>query len=356
MSNESMKALVYYGPNDLRFEERPIPKITANEVLLRNLSACICGTDLRILHGQHRLYPPGTIRIPGHEVVGEIVDMGVNVTGLEVGQRLFVAPNMGCGHCPQCISGNNNLCKQYTAIGLTIDGAFAEFMIVPSTAILQGNLIPVSKTIDPALNALTEPFACVLRGQNALNVHVGDSVLVIGAGPIGILHAILARFRGAGLVMISELVEERAKQAIEMGFSPVICPPNDNLTQLVMDMTNGNGPDVVIVAAPSPQAQVEACELAAIGGRINFFGGLPKDRALITLDSNLIHYKELLVTGTTACSTNDCWQAAKILNSRQIDLSGVITDRFKLEQVDKALEAAEDRKALKVCFEIGKSL
>jgi L-iditol 2-dehydrogenase len=347
-----MKAVVYHGANDLRLEERQIPRIKADEALLRVFSACICGTDLRILHGNHRLYPPGTIRIPGHEVVGELVEVGRLVTGVQTGQRLFVAPNMGCGHCPECVSGNNNLCKEYMAIGLTIDGAFAEYMVIPAETIRQGNLIPVNRQSDPAVTALIEAFACVLRGQDAVNVHAGDNVLVIGAGPIGVMHAILAGFRGAGKVMVSELIPERAQQAKSLGIENVICPPQEDLAQAVAEISSGSGADVVIVAAPSAQAQEEACRLAAIRGRINFFGGLPKDRPTISLDSNLVHYKEIVLTGTTACSTNDCWRAAKILISGRVDLSKIITDRYSLDQYNEAFSTAEDRKALKVSFDI----
>ena len=125
-----------------------------------------------------------------------------------------------------------------------------------------------------------------------------------------------------------------------------------DLAQAVAEISDGNGVDVIMIAAPSPQAQEEACRLAAIRGRINFFGGLPKDRPTIALDSNLVHYKELLLTGTTACSTNDCWRAAKILNSGRMDLSKIVTNRYALDQYQEAFYAAEDRKALKVCFDV----
>ncbi|NJN97585.1 MAG: alcohol dehydrogenase catalytic domain-containing protein [Anaerolineales bacterium] len=130
-----MLAAVYYGPRDLRVEERPVPHISPDEALLKVTSAGICGTDLRILHGDHRKYANGVIRVPGHEVVGDIVQVGANVKGLEVGQRVFVAPNMGCGHCRQCVSGNNNRCANYDAFGITMDGAFAETMRIPAAAI-----------------------------------------------------------------------------------------------------------------------------------------------------------------------------------------------------------------------------
>ncbi len=163
-----MLAAVYYGPQDIRLEERPVPTIGADEILLKVVSAGICGTDLRILHGGHRMYPPGTVRIPGHEVVGDVVEVGADVAGIEVGQRIMVAPNFGCGHCRQCVTGNNNRCANYGAIGITLDGAFAEYMRIPAAMILQGDLIPLAPDVDPAAAALIEPFACVLRGQDPL--------------------------------------------------------------------------------------------------------------------------------------------------------------------------------------------
>ena len=346
-----MLAVVYYGPNDLRVEKRPVPDIGPGEALLKVLSTGICGTDLRILHGAHRKYPPGTIRIPGHEVVGDIVEVGADVKGLEVGQRVFMAPNMGCGHCRQCISGNNNLCAFYDAPGITFDGSFAEYMRVPSAAILQGNLIPINKKVDPAAAALIEPFACVLRGQDAVQIRPGESVLVVGAGPIGIMHAMLAKLHGAGIVIVSELIPERAAQASEFGADRVVNPAEEELSQVIEEQTNGAGVDVVIVAAPAHNAQTTAVELAAISGRINFFGGLPKDSPTIQMNANLVHYKELIVTGTTASSTQNCHRAAMIVNSGRIDLSRLIEARFPLGEAIEAFSVAGSGKALKVVLE-----
>lgn len=346
-----MLAVVYYGPNDLRVEKRPVPDIGPGEALLKVLSTGICGTDLRILHGAHRKYPPGTIRIPGHEVVGDIVEVGADVKGLDVGQRVFMAPNMGCGHCRQCISGNNNLCAFYDAPGITFDGSFAEYMRIPSAAILQGNLIPISKQVDPAAAALIEPFACVLRGQDAVQIRPGESVLVVGAGPIGIMHAMLAKLHGAGIVIVSELIPERAAQASEFGADRVVNPAEEELSVVIQELTNGAGVDVIIVAAPAKSAQTMAVELAAISGRINFFGGLPKDNPTIQMNSNLVHYKELIVTGTTASSTQNCHQAAMIVNSGRIDLSRLIEARFPLGEAIEAFSVAGSGKALKVVLE-----
>ncbi|MHC1784219.1 MAG: zinc-dependent dehydrogenase [Anaerolineaceae bacterium] len=346
-----MLAAVYHGAMDLRVEQVPIPKIGPGEMLIKVMDASICGTDLRIFHGGHRMYPEGTVRIPGHEVVGTIAEMGGLIPGYKIGQRVFVAPNTGCGHCLQCISGNNNLCANYLAIGVTIDGGFAEYVRIPAQAVNQGNVIAVSETVDPAVAALMEPFACVLRGQNPIHIKPGDNVLVMGAGPIGVMHAKLAKVRGAGCVIVSEPIPDRAAQAKTMGADIVVNPSVEDLKQVLNNVTGGRGADVVIVAAPVHAAQEAALDLAAIGGRINFFGGLPKDRPTINFDSNLVHYKELVVTATTACSTADCWQTAEIVNAGLVDLSGLVSRRFPLKDAVAAFAAAEDRKSLKIVLE-----
>jgi len=346
-----MLAAVYHGANDLRVEEVLVPVIGAGELLIKVSSASICGTDLRIFHGSHRMFPPGTVRIPGHEVVGVITETGAGLEGFSIGDRVFIAPNMGCGKCAQCIGGNNNLCATYDAIGVTIDGGFAEYLRVPSNSVRQGNIIQVSKDVDPAVAALIEPFACVLRGQNALNIQAGEVVLVIGAGPIGVMHTKLAKARGAGRVIVSEPIVNRAEQVKRMGADRVVNPLQEDLLTAIKEESGGRGADAILVAAPVHAAQETALSMAAISGRINFFGGLPKDRPIINFDSNLVHYKELVITGTTACSTNDCRQATRIINSGLIDLTDLVSQRFPLRDAVSAFLAAEDRNSLKIVIE-----
>ncbi len=346
-----MLAAVYHGANDLRVEDVPMPEIEKGEMLIKVNSASICGTDIRIFHGSHRMYPPGVVRIPGHEVVGTIVKLGSEVKDYTIGQRIFCAPNSGCGHCQQCITGNSNLCAHYEAIGVTMDGGFAEYMRIPANFVGQGNLIPIGEAVDSAVAALVEPFACVLRGQNALHIQPGEIVLIMGAGPIGMMHIKLAKSRGAGCIIVSEPIPDRASQAVQMGADHVIDPTTSQLKDLLYEVSGGHGADAVIVAAPSHAAQESALELAAISGRINYFGGLPKDNPMIQFNSNLVHYKELIVTATTACSTADCWQAMRIVDSGRVDLSDIISQRFPLSDVNAAFTAAEDRKSLKIVLE-----
>lgn len=346
---ETMLAAVYHGPDDLRVESVPMPQIGPDEVLLRVLRANICGTDLRILHGGHRKYPPGTARIPGHEVVGEIAGAGAAVAAdYPLGRRLFVAPNMGRGDSRETISGNNNLDPEFEAIGITMDGAFAEFMRVPALAVRQGNLMGVADGIDPAVAALVEPLACVWRGQNKIGVGAGDVVLVMGAGPIGVLHVMLSRLRGATRIIVSEPAAGRREQALALGADVVVDPLNEDLAAVVAAESGGRGADVVITAAPVKALQEQALDLAAMGGRINYFGGLSKDDAYIRFNSNTVHYKELIVTGTTACSTYDCLRAAEIVNSGRLNLAPLITAAYPLAEANAAFAAAADGRNLRV--------
>ncbi|MHB0874698.1 MAG: alcohol dehydrogenase catalytic domain-containing protein [Anaerolineae bacterium] len=346
-----MLAAVYHGSHDVRVEDYPRPEAAPGGVLLRVIAAGICATDLRIVQGGHRAYPDGTVRIPGHEVVGEVVEVGTGAVGVAVGQCLFVAPNMGCGHCRQCVSGQNNRCPTYTAFGINIDGAFAEYMAVPAAACLQGNLIPLAPDADAATSTLIEPLACVLRGQEAAAVGAGDFVVIVGAGPIGTMHLLLARLRGAGRVLVADLLPHRRRQAAEAGADRVLDPAQEDLAAVVAAETRGAGADVVIVAAPAHRAMQEAPGLAAQGGRVLFFAGLPKDRPEVTVDANVVHYKELRVTGTTGCSTADCWHAAAIVNAGRIRLDALVSARFPLARAAEALALAEDRHSLKVVIE-----
>lgn len=343
-----MLAAVYHRAYDLRVEEVALPGVASGEILVRVMSASICGTDLRIYHGAHRMFPEGTVRIPGHEVVGEIAALGDGVSGYTTGQRVFIAPNWGCGHCRQCVTGNSNRCAAYGAIGVTRDGGFAEYVHVPAPAVTQGCVMPVSASVDAAEAALIEPFACVLRGQDALRIQPGEVVLVMGAGPIGQMHVRLARLRGAGRILVSEPNELRREQIRDAGADRVVDPTQEDLAAVVAAESAGSGADAVIVAAPAHTAQEQALRLAGIGGRINFFGGLPKDKPIIQFDSNLVHYKELVITGTTACSTADCRRAADIVSSRRVDLSSLVSRRFPLARAVEAFAAAEDGTSLKV--------
>lgn len=346
-----MLAAVYYGPHDLRIEDREAPSISADEMLLRVNYASICATDLRILHGHHRKFGAGTVRIPGHEIFGTIEQLGRAVLDYHVGDRIFIAPNIGCGSCPQCRVGQNNLCPSYEAFGITLDGGFAEYMRIPAAAIKQGNAIRIDQQFDGASVALAEPLACVLHGQDKIGLGKEDTVLIEGAGPIGLMHLLLARLRGASRIIVSDHSSFRLTTARALSADRVIDFEAENLSDAVSEETDGRGVDVVIVTAANRTAFETAIHQAAPGARINFFAGLPKENSSILLDANQIHYKEIIVTGSTGCSTSECRRAADLVASGDINLKPLITGRFPLSQILEAIEASKDRNGLKVIIE-----
>jgi len=346
-----VKALVYHGPGDLRVERREPPEPAAGEVTVRVAACGVCGTDLRIAAGKHRAYGDGTCRVPGHEIAGTIAAVGDGAPGA-AGDRVFVAPNIGCGRCRQCRDGRLNLCARPRALGITHDGAFAEYVRIPADAVAQGNLLAVPADRDPAELSLVEPLACVLRGQRPLAISAADVVLIAGAGPIGLMHLAVARVAGPAWIVVSEPSEERRAQAAARGADVVVDPAGHDLAAVLAERSeNGRGADVVITAAPSAAAQRQAIELAAAGGRINFFGGLPRDASTVELDTNLIHYKELHVTGTTANTTEDCRAALELVVAGRVDTGALVSERFGLDEAAAAFDAAGSGRALKVVVE-----
>ena len=347
-----MIAAVYHGPEDLRVEQFPTPSAGPGEIVLRVDYASICATDLRIFRGAHRKYGPGTVRVPGHEVVGTIVEIGgVVARSYAVGQRVFVAPNVGCGQCRQCERGQNNLCANYDAIGITLNGAFAEFMKVPAPFLEQDNLIPFDSALDGAVVALAEPLACVLRGQQALGLRSEDLVLIMGAGPIGIMHILAARAAGVEKILVSEHSPERLVLAKSAGADRVVNFGTESLPDIIAAETQGRGADAIVVAAGVRDAVEAAPNLAAAGGRINLFGALPSGGTGVQLDANLIHYKELIVTGTTGCSTDDCRRSMALITSGKTDLSNLISGRYGLDRALEAFAAARAGHVLKVVLQ-----
>ena len=347
-----MNALVYRGPGELRVERREVPPVGPGDVLVRVEACGICGTDLRIAAGTHRAYAGVACRVPGHELVGTVAAVGEGADARE-GDRVFVAPNIGCGRCRQCRDGRVNLCVRPQALGITRDGAFAEYVLVPADAVAQGNLLPAPADADAAELSLVEPLACVLRGQRSLDIGRDDVVLIVGAGPIGLMHLAVARVREPALIVVSETALERREQAAVRGADVVVDPRVDDLAALLAERTeDGRGADVVVTAAPAAEAQREAIELAAPGGRINLFGGLPRDASTVALDTNLIHYKELVVTGTTANTSADCRAALDLVLSGRIDTAALVSERYALEEAPAAFAAASSGRALKVVVEL----
>ena len=345
-----MKAARMYGVNDIRVEECAIPQIGPDEILLKVKAAAICGTDLRMIQNGDKRIDREHPRILGHEISGIIEAVGEKITRYQKGMHVCLAPNMGCGVCNQCVSGNTHLCDDYQAFGINIDGGFAEYMRIPAEAAAQGNLMVIDEKVDFGEAALLEPASCVMNGQSRVNIRLNDTVLVIGAGPIGLMHALIAKASGAGRVYMRDLSEERLRQCTEIdnGLIPIY---GRNPLEQIMDFTDGKGVDVCIVACPSGQAQAESLELMAMNGRILFFGGLPQGKDMFSLPSNLIHYRQLSICGSTRANVEQYRSVAAMVGNGRLNMKKIISGRYALEDIEDALTYAKSGKGLKTVIE-----
>ncbi|NLC43063.1 MAG: alcohol dehydrogenase catalytic domain-containing protein [Clostridiales bacterium] len=340
-----MLAALLYGSRDMRIEDVAIPEIDDNEILLKVKSAAVCGTDIRMFNNGYKGIDESNPRILGHELSGIIAKVGKNVKGYKEGMEVAVAPNMGCGLCDQCVSGNTHLCHNYRALGINIDGGFAEYVKIPEAAVRQGNVVELDgvSTEEAALN---EPLSCVYSGFEKCNIRPGDVVLIIGAGPIGLMHAKLAKMAGAAKVVINDLSKERLEMCCQID-STFVTITGGHLKDYVYEATKGRGVDVCITACPAPQAQAMALELMAMGGRINFFGGLPKDRENVVINTNLIHYKQLIITGSTRASVSQFRKTLGFISNGLIRVDDLITGRYSLTNITEAFEMASSARGLK---------
>jgi L-iditol 2-dehydrogenase len=345
-----MKVARYYAPGDVRIEDAPEPTAGPRDVKIRVRACSTCGTDAKIYaHGHHRLRPP---RVLGHEVAGEVVEVGSEVSGWSTGDRVQVIAAIPCGTCEVCQRGWQTVCPNQTAIGYHFDGGFAEYMVVPEDVLRVDGLNRIPDGISFAEASVAEPFACALNGQELARVGDGDVVVVIGAGPIGCIHVRLARARGASAVYLVELSRQRLDLSAERVHpDAAICAAETDTVEEVMKLTGGRGADVVITAASAGRTQEEAVQMAALRGRISFFGGLPKDKPTITLDSNVVHYRELTVVGANGSSPAHNRQALELIASGAVPVKDLITHRLPLAEVLEGIQTVTRGEAIKVTIE-----
>jgi L-iditol 2-dehydrogenase len=342
-----VKAALYKGPKDLNVVEVEKPKPSDNQILIKVKACATCGTDAKIFnHGHPRLTPP---QIIGHEIAGEIVEIGARVNNFKVGDRVQVIAAIPCGQCWLCQSGRMTICQNQLSMGYQFAGGFAEFMIIPDEVIrVNGvNKIPENVSFDEA--AVTEPLACVLNSQQILQITKGDVVLVMGSGPIGCLHVRVARALGATKVFLADINGGRVKLA-----SDVVKPDatidmsTQDLAAEMKKLTDGRGPNIIITAAPSGKAQEDAISMVSAGGKVSFFGGLPKENPFINCDANIVHYKEVTLYGANGSSPAQNKQALNMIATGEVKVSDLITHRVKLENVQSAIDAVLSGQAIKV--------
>jgi L-iditol 2-dehydrogenase len=292
------------------------------------------------------------VRFPsiiGHEFAGEVVQVGDGVTDFRAGDRVCMDPVIPCRACAYCRVGLENVCLNRQAMGYEFDGAFAEYIRIPAIALHAGNVFRMPAGMDFDAAALAEPLACCINGQRNAGVRMGDTVVVLGAGPIGLMHAALARVAGARQVIVSEPNALRRQAAAERGVDHVCDPASESLDAYVKARTDGLGADVAILAIGVPQLANEALTIVRKGGRVNLFAGFTAGE-MASVDVNLIHYNELLVSGASALRRTDYEAALAMLASNQIDARSLITHRFQVSESLEAFAEAGSGRALKVAI------
>ncbi|HEY8721020.1 zinc-dependent dehydrogenase [Pengzhenrongella sp.] len=345
-----MRVARFHAPEDIRIEDAPEPTPGAGDVKIRVRACSACGTDVKISRfGHQNITPP---RVMGHEIAGEVVEVGADVKGWAAGDRVQVIAAIPCGKCRECLAGRMTICPNQTSMGYQFDGGFAEFMVVPSTVLAVDGLNRIPEGVSYAEASVAEPLACAINAQELVRIEPGNVVVVIGSGPIGCLHVRVAKSKGAGRVFLVELSRERLDMAANLvNPDAAICAAEEDPIEAVRKLTDGRGADVVITAAASGVAQEQALQMVARQGRISFFGGLPKDKPTITLDSNLVHYRELMIIGANGSSPTHNKRALAMIADGSVPVLDLITHRLPLEQVLEGIGIVSRGEAIKVTIE-----
>ncbi len=346
---ETMKAVVVRAPLQFDVEDVPLPEVPEGGFLL-NVYACgLCGSDLRTLRSGHRKVTfPWTI---GHEISGTIAEVGPGYLGQwRKGDVIAIGPLAFCGVCDFCLNGQYELCESYREIAQAWPGGFAEQMAIPEACVKLGTMELVPEGLNPAFAAIAEPISSCINAQEKGEVGLGDTVVIIGTGPIGCIHTSLARARGADKIFVADIVDERLKLAEAFEPDATINVARVDLVAEVRRLTDGKGADVIVTATPAPIAQVQAVEMARKGGRILLFGGLPKDDSKPGVDMNIVHYNALHLIGTTIFAPRHYRLALKLVASGRIPVDKLISHRFSLAEFKQGAMMALEGKVLKAVF------
>jgi L-iditol 2-dehydrogenase len=347
--NDTMRAVVVRAPMDFGVETVPVAETPEGGLLLRVEACGLCGSDLRTLRSGHRKVTlPWTI---GHEIAGEVVELSDSYKGRwKPGDRLAVGPLAYCGVCDFCIDGRYELCIDSREIGQAWPGGLAEYVGIPEPCLRLGTIQRKPEGLDPAFAAISEPMSSCISAHEKARTGLGETVVIIGAGPVGCIQTSLARARGADAIYVADIVDERLAMAEPFGPDETINAAEVDLVEEVLRLTNGKGADVVVTATPAPVACTQAVRIARRGGRVIIFGGLPKDNSEVAMDMNLVHYNALEIIGISTFAPRHQRRALAFMDSGRIPMDELVTHRFQLDDFEKGAELALAGKVLKAVF------
>ena len=348
MNKKSMQAAVLAEPGMLLLQSTSRPACPPGGVLIKVKACGICSADVKMARSGHPalVYP----RIPGHEISGLVLES--RHQAFREGERVQVAPGLRCGRCRHCRSGADNQCRDRQIIGFTRDGGFAQMLALPLTGDCFGQLTRLPDNLDFTTATLAEPLACCLHAQQRAAVGAGDRVMVVGAGPLGLLHLMLARKKGAGQVFMVEVDGARRQMAEKLGADLSLPPAPDVLDRAVRKATGGLGVDLLILACAGRGVDAGLAQLVAAGGRILFFSGLPADLAVIGPDANQVHYREWTFIGSYGCTAKANREAVALLADPAFPAGQLISRRISMDQLSQTLKREPSRDGYKIVVEV----
>lgn len=322
-----MRAVQITQPKEIQFVELPTPKPGPSEVLIKVAAAGICGTDLHIYHGDYEaVYPI----IPGHEFSGTVAAIGENVKWVKPGDRVTADPNIPCNRCPACQRGHANQCQDHQAVGVTRDGAFSEFVVVPEEVVFHIGKMPFNAA------AMVEPLACVVWGLQRIQIQAGDSALVFGAGPMGCLVAQAVQHAGAAQVVVTDVNTARLAMIQQLGIQQTIQGPGgeDRIREL-----NPSGYDVVVDATGIPEVLEGAFDFVRPRGKIWVFGVVPPDEK-VKFSPYEVFRRDLTIIGSFAVNRT-FHEAVALIQNGAVQVEPLISHQIPLDHFREAIDLAQ---------------
>ena len=345
-----MKAMVLTAPGEAEYRDVPVPVCEPGGMILKMDAVGLCGSDVRTYkHGHSKVTYPAII---GHENAGTIVEIGPEVSGdWQIGQRVVVNPGITCGECFYCNNEETRgLCENFIVYGNDIPGGMAEYMPIPTVGVQKGQLLAYPDDIPAEEIILAESLSSVYRAQKQLEVSEGQTVVIIGAGPIGCLHTQLARIKGAKNIVLADINQARLDQSAAFGATLAVNNGTEDLKAAVLELTGGLGADVVVAAVPTAAVHQSALELLRKGGRLSYFGGVPKDNPWSKVDANLIHYNRLQIIGAYSYSMGDFQDSFDLVVNNKVDRTALITHKVPLSKMTDGLDYIASGEAIKVAM------
>ncbi len=334
-----MKAQVFRGVDDLRYEEVPMPELAADELLVQVKVVGLCQSDIKKI--KYPLYEPP--RIFGHETAGTIAQVGPDVKDWQVGQRVVVMHHVPCMKCGYCDTGSFSMCDTYKNVTTTAGfnpsgGGFADYVKVPGHIVRSGGLIPIPDDVTFEQASFVEPTNCCLKAVKKAQIREGQTVLVTGAGPIGLMFIMLVKHFGAKAIS-TDLIPSRIEKALSVGADAAFDPRDPDLVKKIQDLTGGYGVDVSLLAVPSDRAFFQAMDCTRKGGKVLFFAEFP-DEITIPINPNLIYRREIDLIGSYSSAFPLQALSAELVFDKKIDVDALISDKYPLSELANAVEQA----------------